>query len=93
MPCSPVAGLRVNATPVAEVSPMLPKTISCTVTAVPRDAGMPYSFRYAAAHSPSHESKTAPIASSSCSFGSSGNSALASRATISLNRPTSSSRS
>ncbi len=66
-PCSPVAGSRVNATPVAEVSPMFPKTIRCTVTAVPRESGIPYSLRYATARSPSHESKTAPIASSSCS--------------------------
>ena len=33
--CSPVAGLRVKPTPVPEVSPMLPKTMHCTLTAVP----------------------------------------------------------
>ncbi len=32
---SPVLGLRVKATPVALSSPMLPKTIVCTLTAVP----------------------------------------------------------
>ena len=32
---SPVDGLRVKATPVAEVSPILPKTMACTLTAVP----------------------------------------------------------
>jgi hypothetical protein len=37
---SPVDGLRVKATPVAEVSPMLPKTIDCTFTAVPQLSGM-----------------------------------------------------
>src|SRR6266550_656026 len=31
---SPVEGLRVNATPVAEVSPILPNTMACTLTAV-----------------------------------------------------------
>jgi hypothetical protein len=36
---SPLAGLRVNATPVAEVSPMLPNTIACTFTAVPHSWG------------------------------------------------------
>ena len=33
---SPVFGSRVNATPVPESSPMLPKTIVTTLTAVPR---------------------------------------------------------
>ena len=37
---SPVAGLRVNATPVPEVSPMLPNTIDWTLTAVPQECGM-----------------------------------------------------
>ena len=35
-----VAGLRVNATPVAQSSPMFPKTIDCTLTAVPHSSGM-----------------------------------------------------
>ena len=35
MTFSPVAGLRVKPTPVAESSPMLPKTIVHTLTAVP----------------------------------------------------------
>ena len=33
--CKPVAGSRVNATPVPQSSPMLPKAIICTFTAVP----------------------------------------------------------
>ena len=33
---SPVAGSRVNATPVPDVSPMLPNAIICTLTAVPQ---------------------------------------------------------
>src|SRR5437899_8490165 len=33
---SPLAGSRVNATPVALVSPILPNTIVCTLTAVPQ---------------------------------------------------------
>ena len=42
---SPVEGLRVNATPVAEVSPILPNTMACTLTAVPQDSGMSCSRR------------------------------------------------
>ncbi len=38
---SPLAGSRVNATPVAEVSPRLPNTIAWTVTPVPIAAEMP----------------------------------------------------
>ena len=37
---SPVLGLRVNMTPVPLSSPMLPKTIDCTVTPVPSESGM-----------------------------------------------------
>ncbi len=37
---SPVDGLRVKATPVAQSSPMLPKTIDCTFTAVPQTSGI-----------------------------------------------------
>jgi hypothetical protein len=37
---SPLAGSRVKATPVAEVSPILPNTIAWTLTAVPQSAGM-----------------------------------------------------
>ena len=36
---SPVAASRVNATPVAEVLPILPNTIACTFTAVLRESG------------------------------------------------------
>ena len=42
---SPVAGLRVKATPVPEVSPVLPKTIICTLTAVPQEEGMSFMRR------------------------------------------------
>ena len=37
---SPVDGLRVKATPVAEVSPILPNTMACTLTAVPQLSGI-----------------------------------------------------
>ena len=37
---SPVDGLRVNATPVPESSPLLPYTIVWTFTAVPRSSGI-----------------------------------------------------
>ena len=40
-----IEGLRVKATPVAEVSPMLPNTIACTLTAVPQLAGISWSCR------------------------------------------------
>ena len=36
---SPVDGSRVKATPVADVSPLLPNTIWTTFTAVPRSSG------------------------------------------------------
>ena len=42
---SPVAGLRVNATPVPEVSPVLPKTMDWTLTAVPQSEGMSFMRR------------------------------------------------
>ena len=34
---SPVAGLRVKATPVPQSSPMLPKAMDWTLTAVPQE--------------------------------------------------------
>ena len=40
-PGSPVAGLRVNTTPVPESAPRLPNTIAWTVTPVPMSSGMP----------------------------------------------------
>ena len=42
---SPVEGLRVNATPVPQSLPMLPKTMLCTLTAVPMDDGMSLRLR------------------------------------------------
>ena len=38
---SPLAGSRVNATPVALSVPRLPNTMAWTLTAVPHDLGMP----------------------------------------------------
>ena len=70
---SPVAGLRVNATPVAQSSPRLPKTIACTVTAVPHVSGMWLSLRYVARPLVVPRRNTAPIAPQSCFRGSSGN--------------------
>ena len=39
---SDVDGFLVNATPVPDVSPMLPKTIACTFTAVPQSPGISF---------------------------------------------------
>ncbi len=64
----------MKATPVAEVSPRLPKTIACTLTAVPQSSGIRCSLRYVLARSLSQDLKTAPIAPQSCSRGSSGKS-------------------
>ena len=44
-PFSPVDGFLENATPVPEVSPILPKTIICTLTAVPQSPGMSFMRR------------------------------------------------
>ena len=73
-PFSPVAGSRVNATPVPQSSPMLPNAIICTFTAVPHEYGISLSRRYTFALGLSHERNTALIASISCSFGSVGKS-------------------
>ena len=45
LPASPGEGLRVKATPVAEVSPMLPNTIAWTLTAVPQSWGIAFKRR------------------------------------------------
>ena len=42
---SPVFGSRVNATPVPESSPMFPKTIVTTLTAVPRSSAILLNLR------------------------------------------------
>ena len=42
---SPVTSSRLNATPVAELSPLLPNTICWTLTAVPQSSGMRFSRR------------------------------------------------
>jgi hypothetical protein len=62
----------VKATPVAEVSPMLPNTMACTFTAVPQLAGMAWSSRYLMARLFIQEPNTAPMAPQSCSCGSCG---------------------
>ncbi len=69
---SPVEGLRVKATPVADVSPILPNTIACTLTAVPQDAGMAFNSRYFLARGIIHEPNTAPTAPQSWACGSCG---------------------
>ena len=53
---------------------MLPKTIDCTLTAVPRRPRMSFSSRYLIARSPIQLLNTASIASSSCLNGSCGKS-------------------
>ena len=73
-PFSPVAGSRVNATPVPQSSPMLPNAIICTLTAVPHEYGISLSRRYTLALGLSHERNTAFTASINCSFGSDGKS-------------------
>ena len=70
---SPVEGLRVKATPVAESSPMLPNTICTTLTAVPRSSAMWYSRRYVRARGVFHDWNTASIDRDSCTCGSCGN--------------------
>ncbi len=58
---APVTSSRLKATPVAEVSPLLPKTICCTLTAVPQSSGIRLILRYWTARSPIQESNTARI--------------------------------
>src|SRR3989339_1354545 len=71
--CSPVAGFLVKHTPVAELLPMLPNTIACTLVAVPQSCGMPSILRYEIARAPFQLLNTAPIPPHSCSHASSGN--------------------
>ena len=73
-PFSPVAGSRVNATPVPQSSPMLPNAIICTLTAVPQEYGISLSRRYTFARGLSQERNTAFTAPISCSFASDGKS-------------------
>src|SRR2546422_491509 len=70
---SPVAGLRVKATPVPEVGPRFPNTMVCTLTAVPRSWGILLKLREVMARGLFHDSNTAWMAISSCCQGSSGN--------------------
>src|SRR5437660_362832 len=71
---SPELGSRVKQTPVPEVSPVFPKTICTTLTAVPRRPVIFSTRRYVTAFSAIQEPKTAPIAPHSWSIGSSGKS-------------------
>ena len=71
---SPVAGSRVNATPVPDSSFKLPNTIGITLTAVPQEYGISLSRRYTFARGLSQERNTASIASFNCSTGSDGKS-------------------
>ncbi len=77
----------MKATPVAEVSPMLPKTMAWTLTAVPQLAGMLCSSRYLLARGFIHEPNTAPIAPQSWACGSCGKSWPSSRFTSALYSP------
>ena len=86
----PVAGLRVNATPVAQSSPRFPNTIACTLTAVPIAAEMPCILRYTSARGLFHDRNTAPIAPQSWARTSSGNGCPVARAISALNRATAS---
>jgi hypothetical protein len=88
MPGLPVAGSRVNATPVPESNPLFPKTIVWTFTAVPSASSIFSRRRYSCARRLFHELKTASIAIRSCCRGSCGNDAFPSRCTIALNSST-----
>ena len=59
---SPVISSREKATPLHDVSPLLPNTICWTFTAVPHSSGMRLMRRYSTARSPIQESNTARIA-------------------------------
>ena len=75
-------------TPVPELSSRLPKTMACTLTAVPRSWGMRSRLRYVTARGPFQEPNTASMAPLSCSIGSCGNGAPVARSTICLNEVT-----
>ena len=85
---SPVAASRVKATPVADVSPMLPNTMACTFTAVPHSSGILLSLRYSLALSFIQLSNTASTAPHSCSRASVGKSLPVRFFTIALKRTT-----
>ena len=86
MPCWPLPGSRVNATPVPESMPRLPNTMATMFTAVPRSAGMRSWRRYRMARSAFHELNTALTAMSICSRGACGKSWPVCSRTIPLNR-------
>ena len=64
---SPVPASRLKQTPVAEVSPILPNTIACTLTAVPHSSGILSILRYRIARSFIQELNTAQTAPHNCS--------------------------
>jgi hypothetical protein len=80
---SPVTSSRENATPLHEVSPLLPNTICWTLTAVPHSSGMRLMRRYSTARLPIQESNTARIDCSSCSRVSCGKSYSSRKAAVS----------
>ena len=90
---SPVTSSREKATPLPEVSPLLPNTICCTFTAVPHSSGMRLSRRYSTARFPLQESKTARMACVSWSCGSCGKSSPVSSAKTSRKEAVSALRS
>ena len=64
---SPVEGFLVKATPVPQSFPRFPKTIACTLTAVPIEEDIFSKLLYSLALFPFQLSKTAAIAPYSCS--------------------------
>ena len=59
--------------PVAEVLPLLPNTMDCTLTAVPRSSAILFCLRYSVARGLFQLPNTASMASCSCTLGSCGN--------------------
>ena len=66
----PLMGLRVKTTPLMELALLLPKTICCTVTAVPKFTSMESSLRYSRTLWERLEAKTRSMHLISCSKGS-----------------------
>ena len=64
----------MKATPVPEVSPILPNTIDCILTAVPRSLDISFNLRYIIALGLFQDLNTASTASISCFLGSCGKS-------------------
>ncbi|MPM51380.1 hypothetical protein SDC9_98128 [bioreactor metagenome] len=90
---SPVPASREKHTPVADVSPIFPNTMACTVTAVPHSSGIPSILRYKMARSFIQELNTAHTAPHNCSKADVGKSLPVRSFTAALNLATSSFRS